>query len=460
MSDSRTDAVRQCLLAAISAVDPRELTANALRGWNAGFAPRSVELIAVGKAAVGMAQGASDALGEALRGGVVIAPDAPADVPASMPRGVIAFAGGHPMPNDEGVRGAQAAVRLLGELGAESRALVLISGGASALMTLPAHHIALDDIVATSRALMAAGADIRELNCVRKHLDQLKGGLMARISAGAAIRVLVLSDVIGDPLDVIGSGPLVPDSTTYADAIAVLRHRHVWDALPPSVSAHLLAGARGEQPETPKTGDPCFANVEIEIIGNNALAVQGAAAEARRRGFEVEVVAAPVDGEAREAGAAFARRVLEAMSQRDRSGPRCIVGGGETTVTVSGSGIGGRNLEFAAAAALVIDGASGVAIGSVGTDGRDGPTDAAGAVVDGATALRVRAARLDLADQLRNNDTLRALDAAGAVMRTGATGTNVMDVHIATIAPAQDSKARRSSASARRSPGDPTAAAP
>ena len=449
MSDSLADAVRQCLLAAIRAVDPRELTANALRGWNAGRAPRSVELIAVGKAAVGMAQGASDALGEALRGGVVIAPDAPADAPAdvpadapaSMPRDVIAFAGGHPMPNDAGVRGAHAAAGLLRELAPESRALVLISGGASALMTLPAEHIALDDIVATSRALMAAGADIRELNCVRKHLDQLKGGLMARISAGAAIRVLVLSDVIGDPLDVIGSGPLVPDPTTYDDAIEVLRDRGVWGALPRSVTAHLLAGSRGEHPETPKAGDPCFANIETEIIGNNALAVQGAAAEARRRGFEIELVAAPVAGEARAAGEAFARRVLgarEAMSRRDRVGPTCIVGGGETTVTVSGSGIGGRNLEFAAAAALVIDGASGVAIGSVGTDGRDGPTDAAGAVVDGETALRVRAARMELADQLRNNDTLRALDAAGAVIRTGATGTNVMDVCCATIAPVQE----------------------
>ncbi len=440
MSDSLADAVRQCLLAAIRAVDPRELTSNALRGWNAGLAPRSVELIAVGKAAVGMVQGASDALGEALRGGVVIAPDAPADAPASMPRDVIAFAGGHPMPNDEGVRGAQAAVRLLRELGPESRALVLISGGASALMTLPVDHVALDDVVATSRALMAAGADIRELNCVRKHLDQLKGGLMARIPAAAAIRVLVLSDVIGDPLDVIGSGPLVPDPTTYDDAIAMLRDRGVWGTLPRSVTAHLLAGSRGEHPETPKAGDPCFANIEIEIIGNNALAVQGAAAEARRRGFEIELVAAPVAGEARAAGEAFARRVLgarEAMSRRDRVGPTCIVGGGETTVTVSGSGIGGRNLEFAAAAALVIDGASGVAIGSVGTDGRDGPTDAAGAVVDGETALRVRAARMELADQLRNNDTLRALDAAGAVMRTGATGTNVMDVYLATIASAQ-----------------------
>jgi glycerate 2-kinase len=436
VSDFLADAVRQCLLAAISAVDPRELTSNALRGRNAGLAPRSVELIAVGKGAVGMAQGASDALGEALRGGVVIAPDAP----ASMPPDVIAFAGGHPMPNDAGVRGAQAAVRLLRELGPESRALVLISGGASALMTLPAEHIALDDIVATSRALMAAGADIRQLNCVRKHLDQLKGGLMARISAGAAIRVLMLSDVIGDPLDVIGSGPLVPDPTTYDDAIAVLRDRGIWGALPRSVTAHLLAGSRGEHPETPKAGDPCFANIETEIIGNNALAVQGAAADARRRGFEVELVAAPVAGEARAAGEAFARRVLgarDAISRRDRAGPTCIVGGGETTVTVSGPGIGGRNLEFAAAAALVIDGASGVAIGSVGTDGRDGPTDAAGAVVDGETARRVRAARMELADQLRNNDTLRALDAAGAVIRTGSTGTNVMDVYLATIASAQ-----------------------
>jgi hydroxypyruvate reductase len=312
---------------------------------------------------------------------------------------------------------------------------VLISGGASAMMTLPAPGVALDDIVITSRALMAAGADIRELNCVRKHLDQLKGGLMARRSAGAAIRGLVLSDVIGDALDVIGSGPLVPDATTYADAIDVLRRRAVWDALPQSVRAHLLGGARGDHPETPKAGDPCFSGVDIEIIGNNALAVQGAAAEARRLGFEVEIEDEPVAGEAREAGAAFARRVLASPSRSEGGRPQCIVGGGETTVTVTGAGIGGRNLEFAAAAALAIEGASGIVIGSVGTDGRDGPTDAAGAVVDGGTASRARTAGMDLADHLRDNDTLAALDAAGAVTRTGATGTNVMDVYVALIAP-------------------------
>lgn len=424
---------REILLAAIRAANPRMLTTNALRGWRAGLAARSVELIAVGKAAAGMVQGASDALGDAVRGGVAIAPDAL----TVLPRGVVAFSGGHPMPNEQGARGAEAAARVLRELGSESRAIVLISGGASALMTLPAEGIALGDIVETSRALMAAGADIVELNCVRKHLDRLKGGLMARISAGARIHALVLSDVIGDPLDVIGSGPLVPDPTTYDDAIAVLRRRNVWDSLPQSVSAHLLAGLRGERTETPKTGDACFANVTIEVIGNNALAVQGAASEARRRGFEVEVVEAPVSGEAREAGAAFARRVLEGKTRDDSGRPLCIVGGGETTVTVTGSGTGGRNLEFAAAAALVIDGASGIAIGSIGTDGRDGPTDAAGAVVDGQSALRARDARMDIADRLRNNDTLRALDSAGAVMRTGATGTNVMDVYAATIAPAQ-----------------------
>jgi hydroxypyruvate reductase len=364
-----------------------------------------------------------------LRGGVAIAPDAA----AALPGGVVTFAGGHPMPNEEGSRGARAAARALSELGPESRAIVLISGGASALMTLPADGIALDDIVAMSRALMAAGADITELNCVRKHLDQLKGGLMARMCAGAKIRALVLSDVIGDPLDVIGSGPLVPDPTTYDDAIAVLRRRRVWDAMPQSVTAHLLAGARGEHPDTPKAGDPCFANIEIEVIGNNALAVQGAAVEARRRGFEVEIVAAPVAGEARDAGAAFARRALEARARSAGDRRQCIVGGGETTVTVTGAGIGGRNLEFVAAAALVIDSESGIAIGSVGTDGLDGPTDAAGAVVDGDSARRARDARMDLAVHLRRNDTLHALDAAGAVIRTGATGTNVMDVCVAVI---------------------------
>jgi glycerate 2-kinase len=423
------EAAREILLAAIRAVDPRALTANALRGWRAGLQERSVGVIAAGKGAAAMVRGASDALGPALRGGVAIGPS----VDPVLPGGVFAFAGGHPMPNEEGARGARAAARLLGEAARNSRVLVLISGGASSLMTLPAEGIALDDVVATSRALMAAGADIRELNCVRKHLDQLKGGLMARAAAGAAIRALVLSDVIGDPLDVIGSGPLVPDPTTYDDAIGVLRAREVWDALPPAVRDHLLAGARGERPETPKLGDACFANIQIDVIGNNALAVDGAAAEARRRGFEVEIVAVPVEGEARDAGELFARRALERWSHSRGARPQCVVGGGETTVTVTGSGIGGRNLEFAAAAALAIDGATGIAIGSIGTDGRDGPTDAAGAVVDGETAVRARVAHMELADHLRSNDTLRALDAAGAVMRTGATGTNVADVYAATI---------------------------
>jgi len=429
LKGSPAEAAREILLAAIRAVDPRELTANALGGWRAGLAERSVEVIAAGKAAAAMVRGAGDALGPALRGGVAIGPS----VDSALPGGVLAFAGGHPMPNDEGARGARAAARLLGEAAQGSHVLVLISGGASSLMTLPAEGVTLEDVVAMSRALMAAGADIRELNCVRKHLDQLKGGLMARAAAGTAIRALVLSDVIGDPLDVIGSGPLVPDPTTYADAIGVLRGRGVWNELRPAVRDHLLAGARGERPETPKPGDACFANIEIKVIGNNALAVQGAAAEARRRGFDVEIVAAPVEGEARDAGELFARRALQRWADAGRDRPRCIVGGGETTVTVTGGGIGGRNLEFAAAAALTLDGAANIAIGSIGTDGRDGPTDAAGAVVDGETAVRARVAHADLADHLRNNDTLRALDAAAAVVRTGATGTNVADVYAATI---------------------------
>ena len=427
MKETPAGAAREILLAAIRAVDPRALTAHALSGWRGGLGTRSVDVIAAGKAAGAMVRGAGDALGPALRGGVVIAP-APESPLAG---GVLGFAGGHPMPNDEGVRGAEAALRLMADTTRATRTLVLISGGASSLMTFPAEGLTLEDIVAMSRTLMAAGADIRQLNCVRKHLDQLKGGLMARASRGATIRALVLSDVIGDPLDVIASGPLVPDPTTYDDAIDVLRKRRVWDGVPRAVREHLLAGARGERPETPKADDPCFANIEIAVIGNNALAVQGAAAEARRRGFDVEVIAEPVSGEARDAGELFARRALQSWADAGRDRPRCIVGGGETTVTVTGAGIGGRNLEFAAAAALTIDGATDIAIGSIGTDGRDGPTDAAGAVVDGETAVRARTARMELTDHLRNNDTLRALDAAGAVVRTGATGTNVADVYAA-----------------------------
>ncbi|MFI5244118.1 MAG: glycerate kinase [Gemmatimonadales bacterium] len=431
MKASVADDARACLLAAIRAVDPRELTANVLQGWHAGAEPQPVFVIAVGKAARSMTQGAIEVLGDSIARGIVIAPEPSVQLPA----GLLPFSGGHPVPNAEGVRGARAIASLLRDAEPGARILALISGGASALMTLPADGLALEDVAATSGMLMASGADIRELNCVRKHLDQLKGGLMAKISSGAAIRVLVLSDVIGDPLDVIASGPLVPDPTTYADAIAVLRRRGIWDAVPRTVSAHLLAGERGERPETPTAGDPCFTHIQIEVIGNNALAVHGAAAEARRRGYEVELVEEPTVGEAREAGEAFARHVLEARMRIARGLRRCIVGGGETTVTVRGSGVGGRNLEFAAAAALVIEGASGIAIGSLGTDGRDGQADAAGAVVDGETTQCVRNARMDLAGHLRDNDTLRALDAAGAVLRTGATGTNVMDVHIATIAP-------------------------
>jgi glycerate-2-kinase len=423
------DTTREILLAAIRAVNPHDLTAKALHQWGGKFERGSVELIAAGKAASAMVRGASDALGPMLRGGIAIGPDRE----SGAIDGVRAFEGGHPMPNDEGANGARAASQLLAGGVHKSPVLVLISGGASSLMTLPAEGLSIDDVVVMSRALMAAGADIRELNCVRKHLDQLKGGLMARIARGTPIRALVLSDVIGDPLDVIGSGPLVPDPTTFDDAIRVLRERDVWDALPSAVRTHLLAGAQGLHPETPKPGDPCFMNVQIEIIGNNTLAVQGAAAEAQRQGLDVEILTTPAEGEARDAGDLFARAALERWALARGSGPRCLVGGGETTVTVTGNGIGGRNLEFAAAAAIVIDGAAGIAIGSLGTDGRDGPTDAAGAVVDGDTVVRARAAAMDLASHLRQNDTLRALDAAGAAVRTGPTGTNVADVYAAVI---------------------------
>ncbi len=427
---SLTEAVRESLLASIRAVDPRELTANALRGWNGGDAPHRVRLIAVGKAAIGMAHGAADVLGRDGFVGVVIAPD----ISDPLPDGIIAFAGGHPLPNADGAAGAQMIARFLSDAGRRTKVLVLISGGASALMTFPPNDLTLDHIVTTSHALMAAGADIRELNCVRKHLDQLKGGLLAKASNGADVRALVLSDVIGDPLDVIGSGPLVPDPTTYADAIAVLKARRVWDGLPRVVSGHLLAGARGDYRETPKEGDPCFANIEIEIIGNNALAVAGAASDAARRGFDVELVHEPIGGEARDAGAWFAGLAIErhATVTVDRR-PLCIVGGGETTVTVTGAGVGGRNLELATAAALVIDGIPGIAIGSIGTDGRDGPTDAAGAIVTGESAPCARERGIDLARHLRNNDSLRALDSIDAIIRTGPTGTNVSDVQVAII---------------------------
>ncbi|MGI8510635.1 MAG: glycerate kinase type-2 family protein [Gemmatimonadaceae bacterium] len=416
-----SDAV-SCALAGIAAVDPARLVEEALAGHR--FGPR-VSLFAAGKAAAAMASAAADVLGPFLRRGVVIAPSS-VSIPGAP---IVSYRGGHPIPTEEGVRGAESLVRIVESLVADDVLLCLISGGASALMTLPAHRIALEDVRDVTRLLLRAGATIDELNCVRKHIDRLKGGRLAALVFPARSEALVLSDVVGDSLATIASGPTVPDPTTVADAIAVLTTREIWGATPRAIRDHLEHGGD----ESPKPGDVRFAYARSRVIGSNAIAAEAARARAEQLGYSARVVTTRMVGEAREVGTAVAKAVRGECDGLCR--PAALIFGGETTVTVRGTGLGGRNQELALAAALELDGHWDATVASIGTDGIDGPTDAAGAVADGATLARARDLGVNALHFLANNDSYRFWGALGGLVVTGPTGTNVMDLVVATARP-------------------------
>ena len=327
---------------------------------------------------------------------------------------------GHPVPDENSVRGAQAVADWRPGDGARP-GLCLISGGASALLTLPAPGLALADLQSLTGALLRSGATINELNTVRKHLSRIKGGNLARLAAPATLVTLILSDVVGDPLDVIASGPTVPDPTTVADAREVLaRHGNPWGFGKPQGF---------EFQETPKPGDPIFEDAQHVVIGSNRLAALAAVEKARQLGFNTLLLSTYVEGEAREVA-----RVAAALAKGMRAHadplppPACLVWGGETTVTMRGEGKGGRNQELALAAALALDGWPGILMMALATDGTDGPTDGAGAVVTGETVARARALGLDARSALEANDSYPFFDALGDLLRTGPTGTNVNDL--------------------------------
>ena len=312
--------------------------------------------------------------------------------------------------------------------------LCLLSGGASAVLVVPAEGLTLQDKQAATELLLRAGASIGELNAVRKHLSAIKGGRLAQAAYPAQMVTLLLSDVIGDRLDVIASGPTAPDGSTFADALAVIAKYGLDAKMPQPVMAHLQRGAAGQLDETAKRGERCFDHVRNVIVGALGLALDAAAAHARQLGLPVRIVSAELQGEARAAArmlAQTARMTLDGMAAGER---RCLLWGGETTVAVTGAGKGGRNQELALAFALEIEGMDGVSLLSAGTDGNDGPTDAAGALVDGHTALRARALGIDPALYLGNNDSyhfFRRYDARSGARShfiTGPTGTNVMDI--------------------------------
>jgi len=379
-----------------------------------------VVVLGCGKASGAMARAAEDVLGDRIAEGFVVVKDG---YTAPLRRIRLAEAG-HPVPD---ARGLAASGRLL-DLAASARAddlvLFLVSGGGSALTPAPAPPVTLEEKQQITRLLLAAGAAIGELNAVRKHLSRFKGGLLARAAWPATVVTLALSDVIGDPLDVIASGPTAPDPTTFATALDVLERRGAKTRAAASVRERLEAGARGEVEETPKPGDRIFDRVTNLVVGNNALITDAAVATAQRLGYQTRFLSRAVQGETREVA-----RELVARARRLEA-PACLVAGGETTVTVTGPGTGGRCQEFALAAALALGPGEDVTVLAAGTDGTDGPTDAAGAIVDSGSVERGRTAGVDPVRALADNDAYRFLRASGDLLVSGPTNTNLLDLYV------------------------------
>jgi hydroxypyruvate reductase len=336
---------------------------------------------------------------------------------------------GHPVPDERGLAAALEAEALLEGLGRDDVLLLLLSGGASALMPAPSPGLRLEHKARTTSLLLRAGATIQELNTVRKHLSRLKGGGLARRAAPARVISLVLSDVVGDDLSTIASGPTVPDPTTFDGALGVLEKRRVLSKVPLPVRRHLEAGARGEAPETPKAGDPAFRRTSTHVVGSNRRSVRAAAREASRLGLRPVVLPTRLDGEAREVARCLVAILREAADARR---PTCLLAGGETTVTVLGDGRGGRNQELAVAAAQPLDGFPVPAVvASLATDGIDGMSDAAGGVVDDQSLRRAKALGLPSpAAFLEQSDSRSFLGPLGDLILTGPTGTNVVDITV------------------------------
>ena len=389
---------------------------------------RRVFVLAVGKAAVPMTAAACQVLGDIPVEGVVVTKYGYA-ASHELSSTLEVVEAGHPVPDVAGVRGSTAFLRCLKQTTTDDLVLLLLSGGGSALLPAPSPGVTLEDLQVTTDHLLRSGANIVDLNIVRKHLSSLKGGQLARMAAPAPVIALVLSDVVGDPMDVIASGPTAPDPTTFAQAWDVVERYALTDVVPKSVSAHLQAGLRGEVPETPKPGDGLFDRVHNVIVGSNALAAQAAVAEAEALGYAGLLLTTFIEGEAREiAKVAVALAKSLKATGHPVSLPACLVWGGETTVTVAGQGKGGRNQELALAAALGLEGIAGVAVMALATDGTDGPTDAAGAVVDGSTAGRARDRGWDLRAALHDNNAYPLLADVGDLLLLGPTGTNVNDI--------------------------------
>ncbi len=387
----------------------------------------NIFIIGTGKAAAIMAKTMEQLLGDRIRDGCIIVKYGH-DLPLSRIR---TYQAGHPIPDENGVKGAREIRDITARAGAKDLIICLISGGGSALMPLPVEGISLTDKQASTRILLECGARIHEVNTIRKHLSQLKGGQLARMAYPSTLLTLILSDVVGDDLEVIASGPTAPDPSTFQECLDTIRRYQLSEKLPPTVIDHIHRGLTSDSMETPNPKNELFNNVSNIIIGNNRQAVVAAETQALSLGYNCLILSTLIEGETREVARVHAAIAKEAArSDHPVPKPACIISGGETTVTLRGSGKGGRNQEFALAAAMEIDHQGNIVIFSCGTDGTDGPTEAAGAISDATTILRAKEKGIDPQLFLCSNDSYHFFSELKDLVITGPTQTNVMDLII------------------------------
>jgi glycerate-2-kinase len=390
---------------------------------------QKIFFVSFGKAAAPMARALADDFGNLITQGIVITKYGHVGR-VCFAANIAVHEAGHPVPDESGVKAAGEVVKLLRQADDSALVVFLISGGGSALLTCPYEGISLAEKQKVTELLLKSGADIQELNTVRKHISAIKGGRLAEIAGRSQMISLILSDVIGDPLDVIASGPTAPDTSTFADALEMIAKYDLAALMPGSVMDILAKGRQGNVPETPKKDARFFSRCHHRIIGSNALALAAAKKAAERAGYLTTIIAADLQGEASQAAEYLAREALERRKMLRPGEKACLIAGGETTVTVKGNGKGGRNTEMALAFGMAIRDVPGIAFLSAGTDGTDGPTDAAGAVASGQMAAEASARGMEPQDYLCRNDSYSLFKGIDGLVMTGPTGTNVMDIQL------------------------------
>lgn len=431
--------------AALAAADPYKAVMNSLTLVNSQLhisdvvydlnAYKRIMVVGAGKATARMALAMENLLGDRINVGLIVVKDGHTEKLTLIEQ----IESSHPVPGEDGVNASRRIMELMREADEKTLIICLLSGGASALMVLPVNALSLQDKQETTRLLLNAGASIAELNAVRKHLSLIKGGGLAQAACPAQMITLIVSDVVGDRMDVIASGPTTPDTSTFAEAWSVIEKYDLVEKLPQPVRDYLRDGISGKHIESVKVNNPCVEHSRNIIVASNKQALQAAKSKAIKMGFQTLVIADSLQGEAREVATLLAQKARSEIAKMEPKARRCLLWGGETTVTVKGSGKGGRNQELALAFAMQIEGVHGITFMSAGTDGSDGPTDAAGAMVDGETVLHARSAGMDAMNYLERNDAysffkrLDEITASRSHLILGPTGTNVMDIQIALL---------------------------